>query len=216
MRVSAQGIVLRETEEQMTAITISRQMGSMGCEVAQAVSKATGYRIVMREVINQAAQQAGAPEMALHEIDELGLLGFRPSAEEQQAYREALIRVMREFAEEGEVIIVGRAGQVILRDRPDVLHVRVVAADDVRIERLAAEHHIPVEAARAQIETSDRSRRNFLKRAYQVDWDDSRLYDLILNTNRLTPEAAAQIICKALADLVNRTHPSSKIDVCID
>jgi cytidylate kinase len=136
--------------------------------------------------------------------------------EEQQAYQQSLNRVVREFAEEGDIIIVGRAGQVILRDRPDVLHVRVVASDEVRIERLVEEHHIPVQAAKAQIQASDRSRRNFLKRTYQVNWDDARLYDLVLNTNRLTPESAAKIICKALAELLKQTHSSSNIDVCID
>ncbi len=199
----------------MTAITISRQLGSMGCEVAQAVAKATGYRVVWRELINQAARLAGAPEMALAAIDELGLLGYRPSPEEQQAYQDALIRVIEGLAEEGDVIIVGRAGQAILHDRPDVLHVRVIAPAGLRAERLAADQHIPFEAALAQVETSDRSRKNFLRRFYQVDWEDPQQYDVVINTQRMSPQAAAHIICQALTDLLSKTGTPNP-DVCID
>lgn len=200
----------------MTAITISRQLGSMGCEVAQAVAKATGFRVVMREVINEAAQRAGSPELALHMIDELGLLGYHPSLEEQQAYQEALTRVIQEFAQEGNIVIVGRAGQVILHNWPEVLHVRVIAPAGLRAERLADGQNIPFDAAMAQVEASDRSRKNFLRRYYQVDWEDMQLYDLVINTQRLTPQAAAQMICNGLAGLLSNITQSPNPDVCID
>ena len=65
--------------------------------------------------------------MALAAIDELGLLDIRPSAAAYKAYRQALAQVMAELAVQGNTVIVGRAGQVILGQRADVLHVRVVA-----------------------------------------------------------------------------------------
>jgi cytidylate kinase len=163
-------------------------------------------------VINQAARRAGAPEVALATIDDLGLLGLRPSPKARRAYHQAVRQVMEELAAKGNVVIVGRAGQVILRDRPDVLHVKIIAPQALRAERIAREQGIPMEAAWAQVEASDRTRRNYLRRYYHARWDDPELYDLVINTGRISPEAAAGLICQALESLLQITNrsPSSQ------
>jgi cytidylate kinase len=189
----------------MATITISRQLGSMGREVARLVAERLGYRLVWRDLINQAARRAGAPELALAAIDELGLLHLTPSRQAREAYRQAVQQVVEELVTEGNVVILGRAGQVILHNRPGTLHVRLMAPVDVRAERLAHYHSIPIESALAQIEASDRHRRNYLKRFYGVRWDDVDLYDLVINTSRMTPEAAADTICQALAVETHRS-----------
>ena len=120
----------------MTIITISRQMGSLGCQVATSVADTLGYRLVWREVINQAAQLAGAPEMALEAIDELGLFGFSPSPQMCQAYRQAVKQVMAELADQGNVVIVGRARQANLADRHDPVHIRMIASNELRANAL--------------------------------------------------------------------------------
>jgi cytidylate kinase len=96
------------------------------------------------------------------------------------------------------VVIVGRAGQVILRGRPDILHVKIIAPLALRAQRIARQQNIPIAAARAQVEASDRTRRNYLRRYYNARWDDPELYDLIINTERLTPTASADLICLAV------------------
>jgi cytidylate kinase len=186
-------------------ITISRQMGSRGLEVARALGIALGFRVTSRDLINQAAMRSGNPEVALAVIDELGLLGICPSPQACQAYRQAVKQVMEELLHEGQVIIVGRAGQVILSDRPQVLHVRIIAPEAERMGRVAAEQKISVENALAQIQASDRHRRNYLKRHYQVNWADPNLYDLTLNTAKLSIQAAATIIQQALIEKLNYT-----------
>jgi cytidylate kinase len=182
----------------MTAITISRQIGSLGGSVAREVAARLGYRIVTRQVINQAALQSGAPECALHAIDELGLLGIKPSSKARRAYHNAMRGVMKELADQGNVVIVGRAGQAILRNRPDVLHVRVVAPEQARAEHLATAHGIPPAAALEQVRAVDRARSQYVRRHFGVDADDPRMYDLIINTGRMTCEAAADLICNAV------------------
>jgi cytidylate kinase len=186
-------------------VTISRQMGSRGLEVARALGSALGYRVASRDLINQAAMRSGNPEVALAVIDELGLLGICPSPQACQAYRQAVRQVMEELLGEGRVIIVGRAGQVILGDRPRVLHVRLIAPQAERIGRLAAEQKISTENALAQIQASDRHRRNYLKRHYQVTWDDPNLYDLTLNTANLSIQAVTAIIRQALIEKLKYT-----------
>lgn len=181
----------------MAAITISRQMGSLGCGIAKTVAERLGFRMVWREVINQAAVRAGVPEMALAMIDELNLLGVRPSLEARRSYLQAVSQLMIELAAQGRVVIVGRAGQVILRGRADVFHVRVMAPKGLRAERLARSKGISIEAAQAQVEASDRSRFNYLRRYHHVDWENPELYDLVVNTERLSRSSAAALIVTA-------------------
>ncbi len=185
----------------MSAVTISRQLGSLGRDIAVAVGQRLHYRVVHREIINQAAREAGAPEVALAAIDELGLLNLCPSPRACHAYHNAVRQVMEQLAEDGRVVILGRAGQAVLRGRADVLHVRIFAPEEVRIERIAQRHRVSKEAAAAQVEASDRHRKNYLRRFYHVRWDDPDLYDLTVNTERLCCEAAAEIIAAAVPQL---------------
>jgi cytidylate kinase len=178
----------------MRTITLSRQLGSQGDTVAQALAQRQGYRVVYRELINQAAQRAGCPEMALAFLDVLGLLEIHPSAQDLQRYQQAMLEIMTELADRGKVILIGRAGCLLLKDRPDVLHVRIIAPMSLRIERIAQQQAISSAAARTQVETSDQTRRVYLQRHHQAEWDDPQLYDLVLNTGRLTVEQAAQLI----------------------
>jgi cytidylate kinase len=186
----------------MAVITVSRQMGSLGSEVAFTVADLLGYRLVWRELINKAARRAGAPETALAVIDELGLLGVSPSRQANQAYSRAVEQVMHELVQEGNVVILGRAGQVILEKTPDALHVRIIAPLDLRVERIAQKLSIAPEHARAQVEASDRNRASYMRRFYHVQWDDPSLYHLIINTGYVAPAHAAGLICQAVQILL--------------
>ena len=183
---------------QVSVITISRQLGSLGDEVAQAIAERLNFRVICRDLINQAAIRAGAPEVALATIDDLGLLGLRPSTLARQNYHIAVREMMEEYSKEGNIVIIGRAGQVILKDHPNVLHVKVIASSTLRAKRIAQAQSISLEAAQSQVEMSDKNRRNYLKRYYKVRWDNPELYDLIVNTARLNPSQAACLICQTL------------------
>ncbi len=185
----------------MAVITLSRQWGSLGNIVANAVADRLGYRVMMRQLINQAALRAGAPEVALAVIDELHLLGLTPSAEEYQAYLQAMHTVMEELAHQGNVVIVGRGGQLALRDHPGTLHVRMIAPFEIRVQRLAERHRTSLAAARAQARASDRERKSYIKRFYNVDVNDPALYDLVINTAHLSADTATDIICRAVQQL---------------
>ena len=183
---------------QVSVITISRQLGSLGDEVAQAIAERLNFRVICRDLINQAAIRAGAPEVALATIDDLGLLGLRPSTLARQKYHIAVREMMEEYSKEGNIVIIGRAGQVILKNHPNVLHVKVIASSTLRAKRIAQAQSISLEAAQSQVEMSDKNRRNYLKRYYKVRWDNPELYDLIVNTARLNPSQAACLICQTL------------------
>jgi cytidylate kinase len=195
----------------MAVITLSRQLGSLGFEIAEIVARRTNYRLVAREVINQAARRAGAPEVALAMIDEFNLLGIKPSPVEIGAYLNAVKGVLEELAEAGNVIIVGRAGQILLAQHAKTLHVRVTAPVPLRVERLVQRMGISAQAARAQIDASDRYHQNYFKRFYRVPWDGPGLYDLVINTAKLAPEDAADIICAALGKCTCAAHPAGDV-----
>jgi cytidylate kinase len=179
-------------------ITVSRQSGSLGTEVSRLAAGQLGFNLVWREVINKAAMRVGSPEAALAAIDDLGILGICPSPQACLAYRQSVEVLLQEYAEQGKIIIIGRAGQIILKDRSDALHVRITAPLEVRVRRLVELHSITSEAALAQIEASDGYRKKYMKRFYHCRWDDPGLYDLTINTGRLSAEEAASVITQAV------------------
>ena len=105
---------------------------------------------------------------------------------------------MREVARTGDVVIVGRGGAHILRDRLDVLHV-FLHADRAFRERIVMQREKLDQAAAARrIHQMDANRRAYNKQVYGCDWLDVRLYDLAIDTGRLGFEGAAGIVVAAL------------------
>jgi len=181
----------------MTVITLSREMGSLGDEIALAVAARLNLRVVGRDLINHAARQAGVPEVALAEIDELGLLGVKPSPEAFRLYHKTVSQTIHELATTGDLLLVGRGGQMALAANPAVLHVRVIAPRDLRIQRVQESTHLPPEIAAARIDASDRVRADYLRRHYHTRLDYPGLYDLVLNTRHISLETAVNLICQA-------------------
>ncbi len=168
-----------------SVVTVSRQIGSGGSRFAKALAARCGYQLIWREVINKAAIQIGSPDIALAMIDELGLLGLCPDPDLCQAYIKAVSTVMGDYANQGNVIIVGRASQVVLSKMPQVFHIRVIADLDTRIKNICESRNVNSEAARQQIIQSDAYRSDYLLKFYQVDWNDASLYDLVINTAKV-------------------------------
>jgi cytidylate kinase len=181
----------------MPIITLSRELGSGGDDVAVAVAEKLGLRLIGRDLLNQAARQAGAPEVALAEIDELGLLGVKPSRAALHRYRLTIEHVMRERADEGNIILVGRGSQLALAGRPGAVHLRIIAPLAKRVRCVAERCRVSDEAAAARIAASDRARASYLRRCYGARWDDPNLYDLVLNMAHLTAPVATALVCLA-------------------
>jgi cytidylate kinase len=185
----------------MAVITVSRQLGSLGSDIANAVAQRLGYRVAWKGLINQAARQARTPEMALEMLDELGLLGLKPSLSAENAYLDAIRELIQELARADNVLIVGRGGQAILQGWPNTFHIRIIAPLDVRVQRLVERHAITPEAALAQIRASDHRRKRFVQHAYNVDWADPALYDLVINTATLDVARSASLIWHAVTSM---------------
>lgn len=222
----------------MAIITLSRQLGAGGSEIATGVAKALGLRIIDREAIDCAALEAGVPEIALHELGYEGRRGlmqrildalktspaipsivemerresvlpitmtprgiFTPAMPLLSAAMEDYVRivgmVILNIAKEGNVLIIGRGSQVLLKDNPEALHVKVIAPLPRRVEKLMRTENITQREATQRILASDQARAEYLRRYYGVNWLDPQLYDLVINTGRISIQTAVQLVVMA-------------------
>jgi cytidylate kinase len=119
-----------------------------------------------------------------------------------EGYNIALIQsVIHAAYEQGNMVIVGRGGQAILKGKPGVLHVRVTAPLEQRVARLTARANYSLGGAQDKAIKHDRASADYLKRFYQVDWADPLLYGLVINTGVFEPHAAAQLIAQAVQSI---------------
>lgn len=111
------------------------------------------------------------------------------------AYSELIRRVIVEYAQAGNVIIAGRGGQVVLRDFPNALHVRIHTPEELRILRLTERLGLDRKEAERQIRQGDKERGRYMKHFYNARWDDPDLYHLVINTGKISADLATQLIC---------------------
>jgi hypothetical protein len=121
-------------------------------------------------------------------------------------YVHVMEMVIQDLAREANVILMGRGGQVVLHDMAGALHVQTVAPFQGRVATLVEHEGIDVREASARLIASDQARRHYLRRYHQVDWLEPTLYDLIINTSKISPDLAVELIVKAYRELQGLPH----------
>lgn len=214
----------------MAVVTVSRQCGSGGREIARAVADILGATYVDRHLISEAARRIGVAENLVAVRDErvegiteklidavaLAFTGPRSTSESRQPgvaggltdveTVAATRRVVREVATAGNAVLLGRGSQMILRDNPRALHVHIIAPLPQRIQTIARREGIPAEGARRLIARVEEERANYLRTHYQVDWANPQIYHVVLNTGLLTHALAAHAIV-LLATALDGSQP---------
>ena len=94
-------------------------------------------------------------------------------------------------------MVVGRGGQMILQEYPGVLHVQCVARFETRVYNIIVREDVKWREAARRVRLADEQRAGYMRRFYNVDWLDSHLYDLVVSTDRLAEDLAADIIVQA-------------------
>jgi len=112
-------------------------------------------------------------------------------------------QIVQHLWRRGEVVIVGRGAQQILAELDDVLHVRLIASEETRCERLMQIHQCDYREALSFVRQSDRRRSRYLHRFYHVDWDDPNLYHLVINTEKTGVNLAAEMIAAGAVRLAH-------------
>jgi cytidylate kinase len=182
----------------MAIITVSRELGSLGTEIAQAVAKNLRYDYLDKEGFNKALSEHGFSEMKLEKYDEKKPPLWDVFSSDRDRFLLFMKMVIYNFARRGNVVIVGRGGHILLRDLPGTLSVRVEAPKAVRLHRVQEAMNCDGKQAEHIIRNSDHDRNGFHKFFFNVDWDQPDVYDLVINTRTLTVDSAADIIKSAV------------------
>lgn len=118
-----------------------------------------------------------------------------------RAFIDATTSVITELASGGDVVIIGRGGNMILADMPGVVHVGLVAPMDVRIDTMAKREMFSNEEARAYAEDLENARVTFYRKFFRVNANDPTKFHLMLNIGRISQSTAAEIIGHAAEDI---------------
>ncbi len=129
-------------------------------------------------------------------------------AEASAEYAKLVRHVITEYAHQGNVIIVGRGGQMILQNVPNALHVQVLAPFDMRVLWLMERLGIDQKEAENQIHQSDKERARYLKHFHKAAWLDPKYYHVVVNTGKMSIKLASQLICQAAKQIA---HDSENI-----
>ena len=201
----------------MTVITISRELGSEGDKIADQLCERLGYCRVDKAMVMQIADEAGIDVEAVEELernvtrrahlvsDEMTSLyrkqasAFeKPGVIDDITYKQVVRDTIEEYARSGEALIVGRGGQMVLRDWPDALHVRIFAPEAIRIRRIMEREGVGERKANALVKRSDERKRQYIRRMYNnANWQSLKYYHLAIDTSRIPPETAAEMIALA-------------------
>ena len=180
----------------MHFITFSRKMGTNGSEIARMVSEKMGYRFYDTEAIDRAAKEMGFMESVKGVDDKPPSLFQRLFSHKPAIALDRINSVIYELAERGDAVFLGRGSHILLRSFECALQIRVTASVEKRVQNLVARGFQRDAAARA-IERSDHERGAFIKFAFGVNWENSELYDMVLNMDKMSVDLAVSTILNA-------------------
>jgi cytidylate kinase len=195
-------------------ITISRQYGAGGSEVARQVAERLGWTVVDNEIVDRVARRAGLAAEVVAEQDER-VPGFverlaRALAASSQEFavpelgvtvrppEPSLVRltemVVKEIAAEGRAVLVGRAAPAVLGREGGALHIKLVAAPEFRIATAMQAEGLDRRTAEHLMHETDAQRSRYHREHYGRDWDDPVHYHMTLNTGLLGMDGAAETV----------------------
>lgn len=189
----------------LPVITVSREPGSGGRIIATQLGKKLGFDVFHQEIINEMAESAQVNTQVLHTLDEKGisvledwitsLVNTRHLWPDQ--YLRHLMKVIGTVGKHGNAIIVGRGANFVLPPQGRT-RVRIVAPLEARVENVSRNFNVSAENARQRIIRTESERRAFIRKYFNTDITDPINYDLVLNTETLSVEAAADAIKSTL------------------
>lgn len=190
-------------------ITINREFESGGSEIAQAVAQKLHIPYIDRFLVTEAAQQGGFTLERMEATDErlasrfeysqvaaakyYGGMDVHFTANEQVA--KVQFELIKDLAEKGPCVIVGRCANYLLRDRDDVLDVFIHAGFDYRLNRTIEKLGLPENKAEKVLKQADKGRKEYYSYYTGMDWEDPDSYHLVLNSDKLDFDLCVELIC---------------------
>jgi len=203
-----------------TVVCISSQDGAGAQEAARLVASSLGFRLIDEDIVARAAVEAGVGVGAVADVERhksrllklveaIGSSGLGagygvPGADiitetgpASDTLRGMIRSVIEDTAAKGETVITSHAASLALGGREDVLRVLVTAPVLTRAQRLATSLGVDQKEAERTIKRSDAGRADYIKRFYGISEELPTHYDLVINTEKLTPEDASGLIVQA-------------------
>lgn len=203
----------------MGIVTVSATYGAAGAEIAPAVAERLGLPFHDRAIPAQVAGRLGVPVAEARANDEsvmrglwrlvasLGTMpdpvgGVLPTAglPDARAYRDQTERVLAEIAQGAGGVVLGRAAAIVLRERPDALHVRLDGPRQRRLDAAVARSGRPFDEVRREMEAADHTREAYVRHFYRCDPASAQHYHLVIDTTALPLETAVELIVTAARD----------------
>jgi len=180
----------------MGILCISRQIGAGETTIAPAVAQALGWKCVDHQILDREVAETGVDLPRITHFDENapGLIESWTHPHEAERYFDALKRILVEYAESGNAVLVGRGAGFILRDTANVLHIRLIAEMPFRIKRVMEIRWASEQHAREIIKQNDQDRAAFHRKFFGVDWNDPLQYDLVIPTSRTGVKPAIETL----------------------
>jgi cytidylate kinase len=198
-------------------VTISASYGAGGAYVGPRLAERLDVPFVDRAIPNEVAQRLSVPLAEAVQRDESAgtvferfirmlapagmAFGARPMLEhevvDENAYRDATERVIREHAARGGGVFLGRAAALVLRDTPGALHVRLYGTRDGRVERAMELESLSREEAERRLADNDRAREAYVHHFYGADPNDLRYYHLAIDTTAISLDRCVELIAAA-------------------
>lgn len=203
-------------ENQEFIITINRECGTGGGEIARLLGVKLGVKVYGRTMLEAVAQQFGT---TLEELDrvkaqkpnwwsdfcrfyqQFGAVSYKTGAiadPTPMSVYYAEERMLRDLAEKESCVIVGRAGFHIFRDNPNAIHLLLIADRDARIARIAQKQSLTTEEAAKVVDDVDKARDNFVKTVAETSRHDARNYHVCVNITGLKPETVADFLAEQI------------------
>lgn len=196
--------------EPISMVTISREFGSGGGDIAARLAELLHWPLVERDLVRRVAQRLGVSEQEVAERDEhaagiaervgtyladafpeMLLPPPPPPPVDHQTVRAVVEAILRDAAESPPLVVVGHGAQCIFARRPGTLHVRVWAPLDERVRRVAARLGLQRDEARTRTQREDASRDEYLRGHYGINAAAAMHYGVIVNTAGIDVEPAA-------------------------
>jgi len=178
----------------MAVICLTRELAAKGEETARELARLGGYRYIERDYIEArlAEHKIGADILQQYDEKRPGL--WASMSENRDRYLHFLKAIIYEETAKGRCVILGRGAWALLREVPGVLSVRLMAPPDVRIDRVKLAYACDDKTAEYHIRQSDNNRQGFHRYFFDINWRDSTLYDMTMNSGRIDPQTAAYTI----------------------
>ena len=198
----------------MSIITISKGSYSRGVEIAEIVAEKLGYQCLDRDILIEASKEFNIPEVKLIQVLEDPLSFFERFSKTKKIYIDYIHAALINNFRADNIVYHGLAGHFFVKDISHVLKVRIIADLEYRIAFVMKRDKLSRDKASDFLKKIDSSRREWGQHLYGLNLEDPIHYDIVLNTEGISSDVAANIICEMVTENQFQTTPASqkKID----